>query len=444
MGDCSVCCEAYNKSDKKCVECPYCDFKSCRACVATYYMGGTEELHCMGCRHGWTDDYVYNVMTSKFYKGDYRKHHVDILVEREKSLLPSTQDAVTNEIQRRDNEKQAALINIELQNKRNERITLERQIHQLKYPTKGPERKVISRCDCVIEGEGEEEILCRGWNVQVSQSEVKCFVCNRSGKLKGDEAEHGISYSLPRQGIVYDSGVLAYIFKKGWHSFDKTGFKATDRLHGGVPQMAIRRADIYAKFEQDTWGLFMNYVFDALLDTRSQVANSPGWRDYGKDSSRGTPKNMEVRMENTRVKYLRNEITWPEMYETLLSIKERYDNTRQQYEILCMYIKLANYILSECMRVDTNRDGNSELIKWMSEYEELRVHVNAELRKVAYKPLANGVAYIYRGTWRLSMGWRDIWHYIPEELLETELYKSYKIHRGESESSPPVINRGSE
>ena len=189
----------------------------------------------------------------------------------------------------------------------------------------------------------------------------------------------------------------------------------------GVPQMAIRKAEIYTKYEQGAWGIFLNYVFDALLQTRSQLVNSPAWREYGLETKK--PKSIEARMESIRVKYLRNEITWSDMCENLLSINERYENTRTQYQLLCLYIQCANYILVECMAV-TEED---QLTKWMKEYEELRMHVNTELAKVAYKPNENGSAHIYSRTWMLNMGWRDIRHCIPEELLKTDLYKKYLL-----------------
>lgn len=399
-------------------------------------MNGSEELHCMNCRHAWTDDYVYSVMTTKFYKGDYRKHHMDILIEREKSLLPSTQDAVTTELKRRDNEKQAALIAGEILNKRSERNTLDRQILHLRHPTKDPEFEVYSRCTLAC---GTKP--CRGWNVIISTGVAKCFVCKNEIKNEINLFPRVAADVPPPMGVEVKSMqniyVQQYIHKKQWG-----GARYWKKEHcKNVPYLAIRRNMIQEKYDlfnhtnastrQGRWGNFILFAFDALFHTRSQLINSHAWKPYlNCMNSDKKPKTIESRLESIRLAYLLNEITWSEMCDQLLSVNARYENTKTQYQLLCMYVECCNFLLqsvyfeTEGRQVGTPTRGWAEHEKLMNEYEELRVFVNKELAKVNYKPCENGTAHIYSRTWRLSLGWHDVQNYIPEEMLEGQ-YKKY-------------------
>ena len=94
MESCGVCCETFNKTTHKKVECPFCDLVSCRTCCQTYLVTISEDPHCMGCKNLWNREFVDSFCTKKFRNSDLRIHREDILFEREKIRMPETQPEV--------------------------------------------------------------------------------------------------------------------------------------------------------------------------------------------------------------------------------------------------------------------------------------------------------------------------------------------------------------
>ena len=92
--DCSICCEKYNKSTRKPILCTYCDNTYCYQCTKRYLLESHEDPHCMNCRHQWNREYLDSIFPKVFMNKELKRHRENVLLEREKSLLPSTQGAV--------------------------------------------------------------------------------------------------------------------------------------------------------------------------------------------------------------------------------------------------------------------------------------------------------------------------------------------------------------
>ena len=99
--DCSICCENINASNHKKVTCPFCDFNSCRTCVQTYLTSVSTDPHCMGCKKLWNREVVDGACTKIFRDTKLKKHRETILFEREKCLLPQSQEAASRVLQGR-------------------------------------------------------------------------------------------------------------------------------------------------------------------------------------------------------------------------------------------------------------------------------------------------------------------------------------------------------
>jgi len=95
---CEVCDEVFNKSTHSPVKCPFCEFKSCTTCNERYLLETTQDAHCMACRKGWTRETLTNNFTSKFVTKTYKDRREDLLLEREKSMMPATQPYVELEL----------------------------------------------------------------------------------------------------------------------------------------------------------------------------------------------------------------------------------------------------------------------------------------------------------------------------------------------------------
>lgn len=98
MGDCSICCEGFNKKKHFKITCPSCDFEMCRMCVQTYLLETTQDPHCMSCKKEWNRDFVDASCTKVFCNGKLKEHRENILFERQKCMMPSTQPLVEREI----------------------------------------------------------------------------------------------------------------------------------------------------------------------------------------------------------------------------------------------------------------------------------------------------------------------------------------------------------
>lgn len=98
---CSVCDECFNLSNHKKVNCPFCDFSSCTGCNERYLLDTTQDAHCMSCRKGWTRETLMNNFTAKFVTKTYKERRENLLLDRERSLMPETQPFVELEKERR-------------------------------------------------------------------------------------------------------------------------------------------------------------------------------------------------------------------------------------------------------------------------------------------------------------------------------------------------------
>lgn len=102
--DCNICCETTNGRNKL-VNCGFCDFSACSRCTERYLLEIHDDAHCMSCRKGWDHGILSERMTQTFLKTDYKNRRKEVLLDREKSLLPQTQPDVEQELAERARKK---------------------------------------------------------------------------------------------------------------------------------------------------------------------------------------------------------------------------------------------------------------------------------------------------------------------------------------------------
>lgn len=89
--ECSICCEAFNRSTRLPVVCTACEARVCRVCVKQYISTLTEETKCMLCDHVWSRQFLAESMPKTFMTNEYKWHREALLLDREKSTLPAAQ-----------------------------------------------------------------------------------------------------------------------------------------------------------------------------------------------------------------------------------------------------------------------------------------------------------------------------------------------------------------
>lgn len=88
---CSICCETFNKSSHKQIQCRFCDYEFCSGCEKRFLLESFNDPACMSCKKGYTREHLKDMLPKSFIIGEFKKHRENILYEREKCLLPETQ-----------------------------------------------------------------------------------------------------------------------------------------------------------------------------------------------------------------------------------------------------------------------------------------------------------------------------------------------------------------
>ena len=180
--ECSICCERFNASNHKKVSCPFCDLNTCRTCVQTFLLSVSSDPHCMGCKNLWSREVVDGACTKVFRDTKLKKHRETILFERERCLLPQTQEVAARIIQGRNIDK---LIKEEASKIDEIRINIQALTHRKYVILSGSQavqtekRQFVRKCpveDC-------RGFLSTRWKCQICENNI-CPDCN---EIKRDE-----------------------------------------------------------------------------------------------------------------------------------------------------------------------------------------------------------------------------------------------------------------
>ena len=87
---CPVCCEPVRPNVQ--VNCASCDYVTCRPCARKYLLGLTADPRCMNCNHVWDREFLDGALGISFVNTQYKAHREGVLLDRERALLPATQD----------------------------------------------------------------------------------------------------------------------------------------------------------------------------------------------------------------------------------------------------------------------------------------------------------------------------------------------------------------
>ena len=125
--ECNVCCEYYNKSTRKTIECSFCNYKACFACTKMYLLDSFHKPHCMNCKREWLHEFT-STRLGTFMKTEYRDKRETLLFEREKSFIPSIMPLA-------EREKKIKLLSQHIHNVQNELSDWYDTFHLYRYNT---------------------------------------------------------------------------------------------------------------------------------------------------------------------------------------------------------------------------------------------------------------------------------------------------------------------
>src|ERR1700759_4394114 len=96
MTQCQTCC-SYIRTP---IICAKCNWTTCLKCTQKVLLMSDSDPQCMACKNPWMKDFLYKNCKAPFVNGDFKKHREDVLLEREKNLLPQTQLLLEEELKK--------------------------------------------------------------------------------------------------------------------------------------------------------------------------------------------------------------------------------------------------------------------------------------------------------------------------------------------------------
>lgn len=412
--DCSICCETFNKRNHKKVDCPFCDFVSCRSCVQQYILGSSNDPHCMNCKNVWNREFIDDSCTKIFRNGELKKHREKILLEREKCMLPETQHLVVREKQVRSIGKLIKEAEQELHRQQVHIQALTRQQSVIRNGgtvEEAKEKKQFVR-KCPIED-------CKGflstrWKCDICDNYV-CSECNEKKEENHECDPNAVetvkllnkdSKPCPKCGTIHfkingcsqmwcPSCHTAYNWNTGmiekgvihnphYYEFQRNhGTNARnlgDIPCGGFPTIYEMRNAINPRAEE----------FHEIYKIHNLIAHIENYE------LRWNYRDVPERVDNTdlRVRYLMNELSEEEFKKTIQKREKALEKKRDLHNILRMFVDTGSDLMRQLVQ-DTYR--YDEIVQI---FRNLHNYTNITFEKI--KDRYNNVSLYINKEWKLS------------------------------------------
>ena len=90
--ECQICCQNLNKSTRKEITCPKCQYVCCVQCIENYLIHNAADFHCMKCKMIWTRCMIFDNLPKIFLNEKWKPHQEEIFFTRETSYIPNEQE----------------------------------------------------------------------------------------------------------------------------------------------------------------------------------------------------------------------------------------------------------------------------------------------------------------------------------------------------------------
>ena len=372
MTECGTCCEKHNNTNHKKVECPFCDFTTCRTCIQTYITSSSNDAHCMSCKKVWNREFLQTVCSQTFLRTDYKLHRETVLLEKERCLLPAAQEHVVVEKQRRNIVKLLEEAQQELERQRDYIFALEASMNRIGVVNE--KRQFVRKCPV----ENCRGFLSNQWTCDICENLI-CSECNEV-KQEGHQCDpkNVETVKLLKKDTKPCPSCGTMIFKisgcdQMWCPDCHTAFS----WKTGVIETGVVHNPHYYEFQRTT-GLSRNFGDipcggmpslrelydvvgnDALLFNIHRLAVHVQVYELGNDHR---PDNLDL-----RVQYLMNEIDEKKWKRTLQCREKAYEKRRDITNILTMFSHVSADLLRQLVvgeiTKETTYDSMEELRKY--------------------------------------------------------------------------------
>ena len=423
--ECQICCEKFNMCTRRKVKCNYCEYSPCRSCFQRYLTETTLDPHCMNCKKGFTYEFVSETCTAVFVSKSLKQHRENVLFDREKALLPITQNDVLIEKERR-NIKIQMNENIEQQNKlkiKLSRLNNEHHILNNRYYTVGTGessissevKKFVRKCP-VIDCRG---FLSTKWKCGTCETNI-CKKCNEVNDITHIECkpENVASMELINKDTKPCPNCGTMIFKIDgcnqiwcvdcYTAWDwNTSRIEVGRIHNPHYYDFMRKQNngiIPRNPGDNPCGRLPDYYYlqqsfrtkKIILKSEitSQISNVHRIITH---IERVELRHYEPRDNNTfkkeRVLYLLNELSENDFKKTLQQREKRNDKNREFSQVYRMFIDVGTDTLTKIFESTTSE----EVIVHTQVFEPLTKYFNESLCRIAkrYKCVYPGISNSY-------------------------------------------------
>lgn len=117
--ECPICIETFTGTTRKEIVCPFCNYKTCIKCMKQHILN-QQNPNCMNCHIEFNREFIDLNMTKNFRTKELKQHRENVLLEREKSLLPATIVYAEQEIEKRKMEKDCQALEDKIKELQNE------------------------------------------------------------------------------------------------------------------------------------------------------------------------------------------------------------------------------------------------------------------------------------------------------------------------------------
>ena len=389
MDECATCCEKFNLTNHKKIECPFCDFTTCRTCVQTYITSTSNDAHCMACKKVWNRELLQGMCTQKFISKDYKVHRETILLERERCLLPEAQEQVVRVKQRRQLVKLIDDTEKEMDRQRRLQNELHANLRRLDngYSLEEYKKAPFVR-KCPVEG-------CRGflstkWKCEICDNNI-CPECNEV-KDEGHVCDPANVESVkllkkdtkpcPKCGTMifkisgcdqmwcpdchtafsWKTGVIetGVVHNPHYYDFQRRGGTTAGRNLGDIPCGGLPDVrELYRSIGNDDIMFKIHRVVTHIM------YHELNYYRYAE------PNNMDL-----RVAYLMNELDEDDWKKQLQTREKHFEKYRDFHNILTMFSNVSADILRQLVVKELTREKTYETM------EELRKYTNGVFKTI--------------------------------------------------------------
>lgn len=172
--NCNICIEEYTNVVRMKITCEFCEFDSCIKCCKKYILDSVNEPHCMSCKRQWNRKILFKLFDKTFINTTLKKRREEILLEKERGMLPATQPFVELEIAKEKLDREISEINKKIFDLREELRVLMTTKRNLTNHNPESEKKIFVRACSNNECKG---FLSSNWSCPLCEKKT-CRECH--------------------------------------------------------------------------------------------------------------------------------------------------------------------------------------------------------------------------------------------------------------------------